>query len=41
MPKIQVRKDGDWHTVADGTKVQVRKDGSWVIPNKIQVCFGS
>lgn len=37
MPKIQVRKDGDWHTVADGTKVQVRKDGSWVIPNKIQV----
>ena len=37
MPKIQVRKDGDWHTVADGTKVQVRKDGSWVTPTKIQV----
>ena len=37
MPKIQVRKDGDWHTVADGTKVQVRKDGNWVTPTKIQV----
>lgn len=37
MPKIQVRKDGDWHTVADGTKVQVRKNGSWVTPTKIQV----
>ena len=37
MAKIQVRKDGDWHTVADGTKIQVRKDGSWVNPTKIQV----
>ena len=37
MAKIQVRKDGDWHTVADGTKIQVRKDGDWVNPTKIQV----
>ena len=37
MAKIQVRKNGSWHTVADGTKIQVRKDGSWVNPTKIQV----
>ena len=37
MAKIQVRKNGGWHTVADGTKIQVRKDGNWVNPTKIQV----